>query len=53
MITANITFVAEQGKLKLEGCNNNPVLNELEKTFENFDDLLIGKPIQVIIDIIK
>lgn len=53
MITANITFEAEHGQLKLEGCTKSAFLQELEKQLVDFEDLEIGKPKRVIIDIIK
>lgn len=50
---ANITIKAEHGELKLEQCKESPLLNEIEKALKDFDDLLIGKPKKLIIDIVK
>ena len=49
----NITFEAEKGKLKLEQCNKSPLVEAVEESLKDFDDLCIGKPKKIVIDIIK
>lgn len=52
-MTVNITFKAERGELKLEGCTNAPLIDALEDALKDFGDLLIGEPKKLVIDIIK
>lgn len=49
----NITFEAEKGELKLKQCNKPTLGDAIDETLKNFDDLLIGKPKKIVIDIIK
>jgi len=49
----DITFIAEQGKLKLEQCNKSPLVEAVEESLKDFDDLCIGKPKKIVIDILK
>lgn len=52
-MTVNITFKAEHGELKLEQCKKSPLVDTIENALKDFDDLLIGKPKKIVIDIIK
>lgn len=49
----NITFKAEHGELKLEQCKKSPLVDAIENALKDFDELCIGKPKKLVIDIIK
>lgn len=52
-MTVNITFKAEHGELKLEQCKKSPLVDAIENALKDFDELCIGKPKKLVIDIVK